>query len=291
MALDRADASVSVQICRGVPTSRTSQRHSTGCSIRGTCSSTSGRTSATTRSGPRRVSGADGRVVAVEANPENARLIAHTIAVNDADERRARAAGLAAGRGYVNFGTHVGSNGGFLPDDDATTGSGRGTIVPTLALDDLDLDRVVGDQDRRRGRRGHRDRRCGGNHRAAPAEVRDGVLAGDDLTSVGSAPPAAHLQRFVDAGLLDGDHRSGDVRPIPFGSVGELMAGVGRRPPHRGPAARPPAVDTAHLRPRGSGHHGTFPRAQGTGNHRAAVEVVRRGRGRRRGCSSRARRT
>ena len=50
---------------------------------------------------------------------------------------------LAARRGYVNFGTHVGSNGGILPDDAPTTGSGRGTIVPTIALDDLDLDRVA----------------------------------------------------------------------------------------------------------------------------------------------------
>ena len=85
--------------------------------------------------------GPDGRVVAVEANPENARLIAHTMR-STIDNVELVPLALAARRGYVSFGTHVGSNGGFLPDDEATTGSGRDTIVPTMALDDLDLGRV-----------------------------------------------------------------------------------------------------------------------------------------------------
>ena len=116
---------------RGQRTSRTSLPRSTGCSGPVTCSSTSARTSATTRSGPRRGRrrrpGRGGRSEPGERPTDRAHDRGQL-----ADERRVGApgAGCVVG-GYVNFGTHVGSNGGFLPDDAGTTGSGRGTIVPT----------------------------------------------------------------------------------------------------------------------------------------------------------------
>jgi FkbM family methyltransferase len=83
--------------------------------------------------------GPGGRVVAVEANPENARLIAHTIGVNAMTNVELVPVALSGHRGHVVFGTHIGSNGGFL---DAASSSGRGTLVPTFAMDDLGFEQV-----------------------------------------------------------------------------------------------------------------------------------------------------
>ena len=227
MALDRADASVSVQIAEGSyepHVAATLDRLLDPGDVFVDVGANVGYHAfrASTHVGP------TGRVVAVEANPENARLIAHTISVNDLTNVELVPLALAAGRGYVNFGTHVGSNGGFLPDDDATTGSGRGTIVPTLALDDLDLDRVALIKIDVEG---------------AEAIVIDGSAAtierhrprfvmefSQEMTSrVSQRPPEAHLQRFLDAGYSLAIIDRATFEPIPFGSVGELMQAWGDR--------------------------------------------------------------
>ena len=225
MALDRADASVSVQILEGgyePHVAATLDRLlgpgavfvDVGANVGYHAFRASSRV------------GVDGRVVAVEANPENARLIAHTIAVNSLTNVELVPLALAASRGYVNFGTHVGSNGGFLPDDADTTGSGRGTIVPTVALDDLDLDRVSVIKIDVEG---------------AEGIVIDGALAtiehhrptfvmefSQEMTSrVSGRSPEAHLQRFVDAGYSIAviDRATSSANPV--GSVGELIAAWG----------------------------------------------------------------
>ena len=84
--------------------------------------------------------GQSGRVVAIEANPENARLIAHTIGVNAMTNVEVVPIALSDNRGHVVFGTHVGSNGGFL--NPASSSSGQGTLVPTFAMDDIGLEKV-----------------------------------------------------------------------------------------------------------------------------------------------------
>ena len=83
-----------------------------------------------------------GRVLAVEANPENARLIVHTVEANGLDNVEVLPFALAGHLGHVTFGSHIGSNGGFLASDAATASSGRGTLVPTIAMDSLGLERV-----------------------------------------------------------------------------------------------------------------------------------------------------
>jgi FkbM family methyltransferase len=166
--------------------------------------------------------GTDGRVVAVEANPENARLIAHTVAVNSLTNVELVPLALAGGRGFVNFGSHVGSNGGFLPGDAETTGSGRGTIVPTIALDDLALDRVSVVKIDVEG---------------AEAIVIDGAPATIDrhrptllmefsremTERVSRRPAESHLQRLVDAGYSIAIIDRSTSAPAPVASVDELF--------------------------------------------------------------------
>lgn len=225
MALDRADASVSVQIAEGAyepHVAATLDRLLGAGDVFVDVGANVGYHAF--RASPR--VGADGRVIAVEANPENARLIAWTIAANSLTNVELVPLALASSRGYVNFGTHVGSNGGFLPDDDTTTGSGRGTIVPTIALDDLDLDRVSVIKIDVEG---------------AEAIVVDGATAtierhrptfvmefSQEMTSrVSARPPAAHLQRFVDWGYTIAIIDRATFVANPVGSVDELIDGWG----------------------------------------------------------------
>lgn len=170
--------------------------------------------------------GVTGRVVAVEANPENARLIAHTIESNGIANVELVPVALAAGRGYVNFGTHIGSNGGFLPDGASTTGSGRGTIVPTMALDDLDLERVSVVKIDVEGAEGIVI--DGATHtieRHRPTFVME--YSHEMTTRVSARSPLEHLGRFVAWGYSIAviDRSTGDPQPVP--TVEQLLADWG----------------------------------------------------------------
>jgi FkbM family methyltransferase len=88
------------------------------------------------------VVGEQGRVIAVEPNPQNAMLIACTIARNSLPMVRLLPIALATEIGYASFGSAIGSNGGFAEADSANVVDPNLTIVPTMALDDLALDRV-----------------------------------------------------------------------------------------------------------------------------------------------------
>jgi FkbM family methyltransferase len=85
--------------------------------------------------------GPTGAVYAIEPNPDNARLIAHTIDRNHLQHVHLLPFALSDGIGYAAFRSAIGSNGGF-------TGGGADyvdpsvTIVPTIRLDDLDIPRV-----------------------------------------------------------------------------------------------------------------------------------------------------
>ena len=225
MALDRADASVSVQIMEGEYEPHVMSTLDRLLGDGDVFVDVGANVGFHTFRAAARV-GDRGRVVAVEANPENARLIAHTIESNSIGNIELVPVALAGGRGYVSFGTHVGSNGGFLADGAGTTGSGRGTIVPTMALDDLGLDRVAVVKIDVEG---------------AEAIVIDGALAtierhrptfvmefSQEMTSrVSARSPHEHLARFVDWGysiaVID---RSTGV-PQPAGSVDQLLVGWG----------------------------------------------------------------
>jgi FkbM family methyltransferase len=79
--------------------------------------------------------GPAGRVVALEPNSENCRLLLSSLRLNDISnvELFPVAAGKATGWAY--YVTHVGSNGGLVDDGDLL--SRFGTVVPTFRLDDL----------------------------------------------------------------------------------------------------------------------------------------------------------
>jgi FkbM family methyltransferase len=225
LALDRADASVSVQIADG-----SYEPHVTATLDRllgpGDVFVDVGANvgyhafRASQRVGP------DGRVVAVEANPENARLIAYTAALNELTNVELVPLALAGQRGWVSFGTHVGSNGGFLPDDEATTGSGRGTIVPTLALDDLGLDRVSVVKIDVEGAEGLViDGASDTIERHRPTFVME---FSQEMTSrVSARPPEEHLQRFVDRDYSIAIIDRASFVATPISSVDELLDGWG----------------------------------------------------------------
>ena len=86
--------------------------------------------------------GADGRVYAIEPNPDNARLIAHTIDHNHLSNVQLVPLALGESTGFAAFRSAVGSNGGFLPQDDHRFIDPCVTIVPTMRFDDLDIPRV-----------------------------------------------------------------------------------------------------------------------------------------------------
>jgi FkbM family methyltransferase len=81
--------------------------------------------------------GSSGRVVAVEPNSENCRLILLSVDANHAENVELLPLALDRGRGWSNLSGHFGSNGGLVSGDAVGLTSGWSEIVPTFALDDL----------------------------------------------------------------------------------------------------------------------------------------------------------
>ena len=88
------------------------------------------------------VVGVDGDVYAIEPNPDNARLIAHTIERNSLSNVHLVPIALGESTGFASFRTAIGSNGGFLDHDERDSLDPNVTIVPTMRFDDLDIPRV-----------------------------------------------------------------------------------------------------------------------------------------------------
>ena len=86
--------------------------------------------------------GPQGRVIAAEANVENARMLAVSAAVNGFDQIDVVPLALGRSRGMVAFGPAKGSNGGFLDARHDDLARSRASVVPVVALDDLGLERV-----------------------------------------------------------------------------------------------------------------------------------------------------
>ena len=81
--------------------------------------------------------GPEGRVIALEPNSENCRLILLTMLANQAENIEVLPISAAAERGWQYFSTHVGSNGGFIGSTRDDLLDGRGTVVAAFPLDDI----------------------------------------------------------------------------------------------------------------------------------------------------------
>lgn len=170
--------------------------------------------------------GVDGRVLAVEANPENARLLLLSAAANGFSQVEVLPVAFGRHLGHVNFVSHVGSNGGFAPDGPEALESGRATVVPTMPLDALGLDRVDVMKIDVEGAESiviegglETIRRC------RPAIV---VEFSCEMTErVGGITPLEHLERIVDLGYALHLVDRGGGPPIPFASPADLLADWG----------------------------------------------------------------
>lgn len=170
--------------------------------------------------------GPTGRVLAVEANPENARLLALTAAANDFAHVDVLPLALGDHLGHVNFVSHIGSNGGFAPDDIESLASGRATVVPTVTLDSLGLERIDVMKIDVEGAesiviQGGVDTIA----RCRPAIVAE--FSCEMTRRVGGIEPIDHLRRIVDLGyVLHLVDRTGGP-PMPFESPDDLLADWG----------------------------------------------------------------
>jgi FkbM family methyltransferase len=81
--------------------------------------------------------GASGRIIAVEPNTENCRLLLLTTEKNDFHNVTLIPSALSDTGDWTWFGTHIGSNGGVLPTHGETLSQGFGSIVPIRRLDDI----------------------------------------------------------------------------------------------------------------------------------------------------------
>ena len=86
--------------------------------------------------------GTNGLVYAIEPNPENARLIAHTIDHNKLSNVRLIPLALGETTGFSVYRSAIGSNGGFLGQVQPDLLDPRATVVPTIRFDDLGIARV-----------------------------------------------------------------------------------------------------------------------------------------------------
>jgi FkbM family methyltransferase len=84
------------------------------------------------------LAGAGGHVYAFDPNSENCRLILAAAEHHGLTNLTLLPIALAEQRGWVHFTQHLGTNGGFVSKDLAAL-HGHGTVVPTFALDELDL--------------------------------------------------------------------------------------------------------------------------------------------------------
>ena len=174
------------------------------------------------------VVGPEGRVIAFEPNPDNARLIAHTIERNAITNITVLPVALASERGVATFRHAIGSNGGFADAGSSPLLEANSTVVPTMVFDDLAV--------------GHVD--------VVKIDVEGGepiVLAGAarlldvvrpviifefsvEMTErVGGTSARAHLGTFTDRGyeLSLIERASGEL--IPVDSIDELLATWGDR--------------------------------------------------------------
>jgi FkbM family methyltransferase len=135
LALDSLDASVSQQILSGQPYEPHIERVIRDVLTAGDVFVDVGANIGYHTALASAIVGPTGTVYAFEPNPENARLIAHTVERNGLTNVRLRPFALSTSAGYTSFRTAVGSNGGFVGTVDPREFDSTVTIVPTLRLD------------------------------------------------------------------------------------------------------------------------------------------------------------
>jgi len=82
-----------------------------------------------------RLVGPSGRVVALEPNSENCRLLLSSLRLNGIEHVEVIPVAVDVSTGWAYYSTHVGSNGGLI--DDGELLDRPGVVVPTFALDDI----------------------------------------------------------------------------------------------------------------------------------------------------------
>ncbi len=168
--------------------------------------------------------GPTGRVVALEPNSENCRLLLSSLRLNGTANVELLPVAADAARGWAYYSTHVGSNGGLVADSELL--SHPGTVVPTFPLDDL-VDGPVGflkmDVEGAEGRvvRGatriiERDRPI------VTTELKDEMLRRVSATSV-----VDYLGYFEDLGYAPSVLEKATGATKQFASVAELLADWG----------------------------------------------------------------
>jgi FkbM family methyltransferase len=171
-----------------------------------------------------RLVGATGRVVALEPNSENCRLLLSSLRLNES--RNVQLLPVAADRatGWAYYSTHVGSNGGLI--DDGELLSHPGTVVPTFPLDDL-VDGPVGflkmDVEGAEGRVVEGARRLIARDRPiVTTELKDEMLR-----RVSGITIADYLSSFEKLGYTPSLLEKGTGAEKPYASVAELLADWG----------------------------------------------------------------
>ena len=171
-----------------------------------------------------RLVGPTGRVIALEPNSENCRLLLSSLRLNKITNVRLLPVAADTATGWAYYSTHVGSNGGLIEDGDLL--SHPGTVVPTFRLDDL-VDGPVGflkmDVEGAEGRvvRGavriiDRDRPI------VTTELKDEMLRRVSDTTV-----ADYLRYFEKLGYTPSVLEKGSGAEKPYPSVADLLADWG----------------------------------------------------------------
>jgi FkbM family methyltransferase len=168
--------------------------------------------------------GASGRVLALEPNSENCRLLLSSLRLNGTTNVQLLPVAADTSTGWAYYSTHVGSNGGLIGDEDLL--SHPGTVVPTFRLDDL-VDEPVGllkmDVEGAEGRVVQGATRIIERDRPiVTTELKDEMLRRVSGTSV-----AEYLGYFEKLGYAPSvlEKATGGERPYP--SVAELLADWG----------------------------------------------------------------
>jgi FkbM family methyltransferase len=168
-----------------------------------------------------RLVGPSGRVIALEPNSENCRLLLSSLRLNDITNVELLPVAADTSTGWAYYATHVGSNGGLIEGGELL--SHPGTVVPTFRLDDLvegpvgflkmDVEGAEGRVVRGATRIIERDRPI------VTSELKDEMLQRVSGTTV-----AEYLGYFESLGYTASLLEKASETAKPYASVAELLA-------------------------------------------------------------------
>ncbi|HXY26810.1 MAG TPA: FkbM family methyltransferase [Acidimicrobiales bacterium] len=171
-----------------------------------------------------RLVGPSGRVIALEPNSENCRLLLSSLRLHDVDNVEVIPVAADVGTGWAYYSTHVGSNGGLIDGRDLL--AHPGVVVPTFALDDvvsgpvgflkMDVEGAEGRVVRGAQRLITRDRPI------VSTELKEEMLRRVSDTSV-----VEYLSWFGDLGYRPSLLDKGSEEEWPYASVDALLADIG----------------------------------------------------------------